>query len=135
MPNAAGNQDSSVRGNHPAVARSLNNVGIAYQTLGKAAKALEYLEQALEMRKALHTENHPAVANSLNNVGAAYYYLGRLKEAIQSLEQALAVPAASFLVLLGRVGMRRERYESSVNQLAREGEYLRWEWEGVTSKP
>ena len=39
--------------NHPEVAQSLNNVGIAYQKLGDTKKGLEYQEQALKMYPSL----------------------------------------------------------------------------------
>jgi len=36
-------------GNHPEIATSLNNIGIAYYSVGDYQEALKYLKRAFEM--------------------------------------------------------------------------------------
>ncbi len=81
--------------NHPDVASSLDNVGLAYQDLGGTENVkigLQNLEKALKMRQALYPGNNSDVARSLNNVGRAYEALGgtvNVKIGLQNLEKAL----------------------------------------------
>ena len=79
------------QGNHFSIASSLNNVGIAYQSLGQIEKGLQYQEQALTMYQALSQGNHPDIATSLNNVGFAYENLGQIEKGLQYQEQALTM--------------------------------------------
>ncbi|MEM7382813.1 MAG: tetratricopeptide repeat protein [Bacteroidota bacterium] len=81
-------------GDHPDVARALNNVGVAHEYLGNHAEALQYKRQALERRQAYHHGNHPDRAASLNNVGIAYHDLGQYDEALRHYLQALAMRQA-----------------------------------------
>ena len=39
------------RNPHPEIAKSLKNLGILYETMGKLDKGLEKLEQSLEMKR------------------------------------------------------------------------------------
>jgi tetratricopeptide (TPR) repeat protein len=84
------------QGNHPDIAESLNDVGIAYEKLGQIEKGLQYQEQALTMRQALYQGNHPDIAESLNNVGIAYHNLGKIEKALQYQEQALTMRQALY---------------------------------------
>ena len=59
------------------------NVGEALCKLGRHAEALEYYQQALEMRRQLFKGPHQDIANSLHNVGVALYNLGRFAEALE----------------------------------------------------
>ncbi|MCC8370012.1 MAG: tetratricopeptide repeat protein [Rickettsia endosymbiont of Stiretrus anchorago] len=77
------------QGNHSSISDALNNVGLAYQKLGKFFEALEYLEVALKMNLKLYQNNHLSIANSLNNVGLAYQKLGKVFEGLTYLEAAL----------------------------------------------
>ena len=74
-------------GNHPDIARSLNNVGLAYGNLGQEEKGLQYKEQALTMYQALYQGNHPDIAASLNNVGGTYGNLGNKFKALELYKQ------------------------------------------------
>ena len=51
------------------LANSLHNVGVALFNLGRHAEALEYYQQAIEMKRQLFKGPHQNIANSLNNVG------------------------------------------------------------------
>ncbi|CAF1365945.1 unnamed protein product [Didymodactylos carnosus] len=63
--------------------------GSVYHTLGDARKGLEYLEQALEMRRDLYKGSHPDVAGSLNNVGSVYDTLGDVRKGLEYKVQTL----------------------------------------------
>ena len=77
------------QGDHPEIARGLNNVGMAYKTLGDSRKGLEYYEQALAMYQNLYQGDHPDIARGLNNVGMAYKTLGDSRKGLEYFEQAL----------------------------------------------
>lgn len=66
----------------------LNNIGLIYQELGLYEKALEYHEQALEIRL-----RDPALlaqaATSYNNIGICYYHLNKFNEAEEIYKKGL----------------------------------------------
>ncbi|MEM8717231.1 MAG: toll/interleukin-1 receptor domain-containing protein, partial [Cyanobacteria bacterium P01_G01_bin.4] len=74
---------------HPAVARSLNNLAGLYKDQGRYSEAEPLLQEALVMRKRLLGTEHPAVATSLNNLAALYDDQGRYSDAEPLLLQAL----------------------------------------------
>jgi len=76
---------------HPNVATSLSDLGIAWKALGDARKAIQYQEQALAIYKKVHGDQHPDVATSLNNLGKAWNALGDAQKAIQYQKLALAI--------------------------------------------
>ncbi len=76
-------------GDHPAVARSLNELACCLNHLGRPANALPRYEAALEMRQRLFAGDHPHVATSLNNVALCLQSLGRSAEALPKHEAAL----------------------------------------------
>ena len=75
--------------NHPNVAWSLNNVGVAYEKLGKYELALEYVQGALQMYRTQFKGDHPDVAWSLNCLGVAYEKLGKYDKVLEHSQQAL----------------------------------------------
>ena len=79
---------------HLSVADTLNNLGLAWSSLGENKKAIEYYEKALEMKKAFLGDSHPSVADTLNNLGAAWSDLGENKKAIEYYEKALEMKKA-----------------------------------------
>jgi tetratricopeptide (TPR) repeat protein len=64
--------------------------------LGDAKKAVEYLEQALEIDLAVFGDKHPTLATDYNNLGGAYKALGDAKKAVEYLEQALEIVKAVY---------------------------------------
>jgi len=64
--------------NRPALANSLNDIGLAYRVLGDKKKSLECCEKSLQMRQALYHGNHLDVASSLDAV--ALMYSGNVNE-------------------------------------------------------
>ncbi|XWN34955.1 MAG: tetratricopeptide repeat protein [Roseivirga sp.] len=68
----------------PDAARFLTQMGTTHADAGRHQEALEYHEQALEIRRSLYPDqNHVEVGQSLFNVGEAYRHLGRHQEAIE----------------------------------------------------
>src|SRR5258705_402071 len=65
-----------LRGGHPSVARSLNNLGALYKSEGKYAAAEPLYKDALAMRQRLFKDDHPEVAQCLNNLGYLYWSQG-----------------------------------------------------------
>jgi len=78
-------------GDHPDVARSLNNLAGLYQAQGRLNQAEPLYQQALAMRQRLFAGDHPAVALSLNNLAYLYQAQGRLNQAEPLYQQALAM--------------------------------------------
>jgi len=76
---------------HPAVATSLNNIGLAWHELGEHKKAITYYEQALSIDREVYGERHPAVARDLNNIGSAWYALGDSQRAKEYFQQAYSI--------------------------------------------
>ena len=89
--------DKTVYGDcHPYVATTLNNLGFAWNVLGKKKKAIQYYEKALEIKKAVSGTNHPEVAKTLNHLGSAWSDLGEKKKAIEYFEKALEIENAFY---------------------------------------
>jgi tetratricopeptide (TPR) repeat protein len=74
----------------------LNQYANLLINLGDAKKAVEYLEQALEIDLAVFGDKHPNVATRYNNLGMAYQDLGDAKKAVEYLEQALEIVIAVY---------------------------------------
>jgi len=66
---------------------TLNNIGAVYQDLGKEQKALEFFNQALELRRALGERLDEAI--TLTNIGSVYGDLGEWQKALEYSRQAL----------------------------------------------
>jgi tetratricopeptide (TPR) repeat protein len=67
--------------NHPAVVKSLNNLGAVYTAQGKYAEAEPLCKRALEIGEKTLGPNHPQVAKSLRILGAIYRIQGKYAEA------------------------------------------------------
>ncbi len=76
-------------GDHSEEAASLNNLGIAYDSLGRYQKAIEFHQQSLTIEQEIGDRN--GVATSLNNLGGAYRSLGQYQKAIEFHQQSLAI--------------------------------------------
>ena len=77
--------------NHPNIANTLNNVGLAYGDLGDYEKELKYCLKALAIKKKVSPRNYPNIAASYNNVGSAYSRLGEHKKSLKYLLKALVI--------------------------------------------
>jgi serine/threonine-protein kinase len=78
---------------HPDLATTLNNLGMAYRTLGRLDLAEELFQQSLAMRRRILPANHPHLAGSLNNLGLVEEERGRLQQAAQLFREALRLAA------------------------------------------
>ncbi|KAI8491519.1 hypothetical protein Bbelb_307190 [Branchiostoma belcheri] len=76
---------------HPDIAMSLNNLGVAWSHLGDHRKAISYHDQSLRMSRSIHGEDteHPGIAMSLHNLGNAWGDLGDHRKAVSYYVQTL----------------------------------------------
>jgi tetratricopeptide (TPR) repeat protein len=74
-----------------ALATSLNNLALLYNSQGKYSEAEPLYVDALEMTKRLFTGDHPDVATSLNNLALLYNSQGKYSEAEPLYVDALAM--------------------------------------------
>ena len=68
---------------------SLNNLGIAYKSLGDYQKAIDYYQQSLQIFEEIGERS--GIAKSFNNLGSAYNFLGEYQEAINYHQQSLQI--------------------------------------------
>ncbi|MCP4219938.1 MAG: tetratricopeptide repeat protein [bacterium] len=85
-----GNPDKKLEAN------ILNDLGFTHNVLGNYTKALEYHQQALNIRREIFGEKHVDTANSLNSVGSTYASLGNKEDALKYQEQALKIRSELF---------------------------------------
>jgi tetratricopeptide (TPR) repeat protein len=98
------------------------------------ARAREYYETALEIRRVWLGDNHPSTATSYNNLGAALEDLGELDAAEQNLHESLRILRAGLgernqlvgrvLHKLARIALKRGEVERAV-RLAEEVHAMR----------
>ena len=74
-------QEKTLGPEHPAVARSLNNLAEVYRLQGRNAEAEPLHKRALAIREKARGPAHPDVATSLNNLALAYDAQGKYAEA------------------------------------------------------
>jgi tetratricopeptide (TPR) repeat protein len=79
------------KGDHPDVARGLNDVASCLDNLGRSAEALPMFEAALAMWQRICKGDHPNMATAMNNLAACLDNAGRQEEALPQLEAALAM--------------------------------------------
>jgi tetratricopeptide (TPR) repeat protein len=79
-------------------AKTLNNIGLVYYSLGENHKALNFYTEALPLWRAAGARNGEAI--SLSNIGLVYDSLGEMRKALASYTKALP--------LLRAVGARAE---------------------------
>jgi tetratricopeptide (TPR) repeat protein len=72
---------------HLDTANTANNIGIALGKLERTEEAIQYLQQALEIRKA-HAASSSLVAATYHNMGNVYQQANQLKDAIHCFYQS-----------------------------------------------
>ncbi|CAF4527924.1 unnamed protein product [Rotaria socialis] len=77
--------------NHPKLATSYNNIGLAYDGMGNYLKAIEFYERALEIDEKTLPSNHPDLATSYNTIGQVYNNMGDYSKAFVFVEKALSI--------------------------------------------
>ncbi|MEG4006045.1 CHAT domain-containing tetratricopeptide repeat protein [Microcoleus sp. Pol1C5] len=68
---------------------ALGNLGIAYQSLGNYATAIEYTQQSLAIAREIKDRHGEGTARG--HLGGAYLYLGNYAKAIEYTQQKLAI--------------------------------------------
>ncbi|MGF1936576.1 MAG: tetratricopeptide repeat protein [Nostoc sp. ChiQUE02] len=68
---------------------ALNNLGVAYNYQGQYERAIQFLEQSLEIAREIDDRNTEGLP--LVNLGVAYNYQGQYERAIQFLQQSLKI--------------------------------------------
>lgn len=76
-------------GNRPLEARSLNNMGYAYDSIGEKRKGLDLYQQALVIDKELG--NLKESGTILHNIGGLYSDLGEKKKALDYYSEAMSL--------------------------------------------
>ena len=64
---------------HPAVAESLNNLGLFYQGRRRNAEAEPLLVRALKLKKKVLIPEHPHVAAGMNSLAVLFQAQGRVR--------------------------------------------------------
>lgn len=80
---------SEKNGNRKEHAAALRNIGVAYRNMSNYDMALEYLLNALRMRREIGDRND--IADSLHHMGIVYDYLNNLDKALEYHHEALAI--------------------------------------------
>lgn len=81
--------------NHPAVANTINSIGVVLYNQSGGDQGLEQFRQSLSIEQATLGPEHPGVANSHNNLAAALQMLGQNDEALEHHRAALALREAA----------------------------------------
>ena len=90
----------------PAVARTLNNMGMVYNAAGEHDRAEESLRQAVARMERAYGPDHPDVASSHWSLAHVLWGQGKLAEAEVELRKAVAVADRAFPEdSLGRVSL------------------------------
>jgi tetratricopeptide (TPR) repeat protein/predicted Ser/Thr protein kinase len=109
---------------HPAVAVTINSIGVVLFNQGSSDDALEHFRRSLSIEQATLGPEHPYVAYSLNNLAAALQQLGRYDEALEYHRLALALregalgpdnpDVATSLANIGELLGKRGQYEQAM---------------------
>jgi tetratricopeptide (TPR) repeat protein len=75
------------------LAAILNHTGSIYLDRNEPARAVEYLQRALQLRETATPADQSAVAQTLNNLGAAYSKLNQPEQALECLNRTLTIHA------------------------------------------
>lgn len=82
---------------HPDVAFSINVIGDACMANGDFEEALNYLSQALAIKRECFCENHPSISNTLYSIGSVNVQLSILSEGMENFKEALRIYRHAFV--------------------------------------
>ncbi|PZV14547.1 MAG: hypothetical protein DCF20_12950 [Pseudanabaena sp.] len=88
-------------GDRNGEARSLNNLGLAYNNLGQYQKAIDFYQQSLAIRKQIGDRN--GEGRSINNLGYAYFHLGQYQKAIDFFSNPCQFISKSVIALVKEI--------------------------------
>jgi CHAT domain-containing protein/Tfp pilus assembly protein PilF len=73
---------------HPLFADILNGLGILYSYTGKLEQSLEFLQNAVELRKQLYGVRHPDYATAIHNLAGVEKSMGKYEQAESHYREA-----------------------------------------------
>ena len=76
---------------HSDTLRSMHNLALTYNELGRSNEAIKVHEACLEIRKKVLGEEHPDTLWSMNGLAVTYDRLGRWNEAVRVFEACLEI--------------------------------------------
>lgn len=82
---------SRYKGQHPYIARVLNDYGIILMSLNRLDEAEEKIKEALEISKKVYKDNHTDIATTLMNLGRVHERKNELDIALKYLNQAMKI--------------------------------------------
>ena len=85
--------------NHPDIAASYNNLGLAYNEKGDYNKALDCFQKAFKIKLVAYANNlnHPAIAIAYNNLANVYNKTGEYNQAIKQHQVALDIKLIAYI--------------------------------------
>ena len=83
--------EKTLLANHPHLASSYNNIGLAYGKIKEYSKALASHENALRIYEKIRPPNHPDFISTYNNMGLVYNDLKEYDKALSFHEKALKI--------------------------------------------
>ncbi len=89
-------QEQVLPADHPDLAHSLNNIGLAEAQLGRMEPAIVDLEHAIGRYEAAFGPEHPEIADTLNNLGICYEQAGRYDDSERVHLRAMAIRERTF---------------------------------------
>ena len=78
----------------PALAALQNNLGLAYEAVGRYREAIEVYTASFELIEPSSRASQQQLATIAGNIGAAYYELGELEQALSWYRRDLALSQA-----------------------------------------
>jgi len=102
------------------VACLLNDLGGAYNNLGKYLKAIDYFKMALKINKKILGEDHKNISIYYNNIGFAYHSLGEYSKSIDYIEKSQKIDIEIFGDVHPEVANNYNHFGTAYNSL---GEY------------
>lgn len=107
------------------VANAYNNMAIIKQNQRIYPEALDFFDQALQIRKKIYNENHPNVAFVYTNIGRVYAEQDKIEKALDYQGKALNIyqknyggkhpEIANIYNLIGSVFMKQNDYKEAID--------------------
>ncbi|GIV36314.1 MAG: tetratricopeptide repeat domain protein [Cyclobacteriaceae bacterium] len=109
---------------HPKIANTLTNAGIAYRILQLYGDATVNFEEALHIWNNVFSRPHPSKAFVISNLGETAAATGNLEAALKYFEQALAIynqvygskhpDIARIYILIGQIKLSQNKYTEAL---------------------
>ncbi len=76
-------------GDHPEIARGLNDLAMVLRAMGRSREAAEFMTESLRLYQKINGPGHPTVARGYHNLGRARLSNGESQTAREHLEKSL----------------------------------------------